>query len=70
MERIILKVICFGLVKLCNLTHMLPDRFEEFIQVKIFIRFIGYHCPFALWSYKIDRMTNFTLGVWKLPNEN
>jgi hypothetical protein len=66
MERIILRVICFGLVKLCDLTHMLPYRFDEFIQVEIFIRFIGYHCPFATWSAMMDEKYN--LGIWEYPN--
>lgn len=70
MKRIILKEIALILVWICDLTHKLPYSYEERLQEKIFIRFIGYHCPFATWSYRIDRMTKFTLGIWKLPNEN
>lgn len=66
--RIILNVICFALVQICELTHKLPDNYDERLQVKIFIRFIGYHCPFATWSSMMNE--KFNLDIWKKPDKN
>lgn len=59
-----MKVLSFVLVKICDLTHMLPNKQEEILQVW-FIDNIGYHCPFAVWSCRIDE--KYECGIWKKP---
>jgi len=57
-----IKLIVILLEKFCTLTHRLPPYYDEKLQC-LFIRVLGYHCPFALWSYWLDKQ--FDLKVWK-----
>ena len=50
---------------ICELIHHLPYKYEVKLQ-KWFIDIIGYHCPFATWSFNI--CDKYNLNLWK-PNK-
>jgi hypothetical protein len=48
---------------ICEIQHkVLPDKTDEKLQ-ELFIKIIGYHCPFTTWSFWLD--TKFNIGEWK-----
>jgi len=65
MKNKLMSLLCITLIKICDLTHMLNDSHEERLQ-SLFIATIGYHCPFAMWSYQINK--RYGLNVWKKHN--
>ena len=63
MKLLFMKILSLALVKLCDLQHIvLTDAQDERLQ-GFFIEVIGYHCPLATWSDRID--DKYNLGVWK-----
>ena len=54
MRKTIFDIIAQILMWICDLTHTLPDPYDEKLQTKVFIPLIGYHCPFATWAFWID----------------
>jgi len=63
MKIFFMKILCIFLVRLCDLTHRLPDKKDEELH-EWFIEIIGYSCPFAMWSYRINKKYNFNIW-WK-----
>jgi hypothetical protein len=51
--KIIFDIIAEFLMRVCELTHLLPEPYHDKVQ-GIFIDIIGYHCPFATWAFQID----------------
>jgi len=62
--KIFMTFLCFILNQICELTHHLPEKQEDKLQ-GWFVEIIGYHCPFSIWSYKINEKYN--LAIWKKP---
>lgn len=57
-----MKFLCWLLAEICGLMHKLPNKQEERLQ-EWFTDIVGYHCPFALWSYRINQ--RYGLNIWK-----
>jgi hypothetical protein len=59
--KTILKILSISLEKFCDFTHKLPYEYDERLQ-NLFFKIFGYRCPFAIWSYRLDK--RFNLGIW------
>ena len=65
MKKVLVKI----LENICSLQHRLPDCIDEFMQVKVWTGiWPGYHCPFALWSAKLNK--KWRLDVWRKPDDD
>jgi hypothetical protein len=67
MRKIIFDIIAQYLMWTCDLTHLLPEPYDETIQTKVFIPLIGYHCPFATWAFQIDEKFGSNRWLVKKP---
>lgn len=53
MLKIIIDVVAHALILLCELTHWIPEPYDDRLQ-GLFIDTIGYHCPFSTWGFIIS----------------
>lgn len=58
-------IIAEVLMWVCDMTHNLPEPYDEKLQTKVFIPLIGYHCPFATWAFQIDEKLGYNKWLVK-----